>query len=106
MTTRERKRVLLYFGQDGCPYCAQLMKVNFSQPDIVATTRADFVAIALNIWGDREVTWADGRTMSEKKKSSATCKGLEIQKLKSGGYRKKAAQRSQAIAVMIAGTLP
>jgi thioredoxin-related protein len=63
---RERKRLLLYFGQDGCPYCTQLMKVNFSQPDIVATTRASFVAIALNIWGDREVTWTDGRTMTEK----------------------------------------
>lgn len=63
---KEHKRLLLYFGQDGCPYCAQLMKVNFSQPDIVATTRAGFVAIALNIWGDRDVTWTDGRTMSEK----------------------------------------
>jgi len=59
---RDGKRVLLYFGQDGCPYCAQLMKVNFSQPDIVATTRKHFVAIPLNIWGDREVTWTDGRT--------------------------------------------
>jgi len=63
---KERKRLLLYFGQDGCPYCARLMKVNFTQPDIVATTRAGFVAVALNIWGDREVTWTDARTMSEK----------------------------------------
>jgi thioredoxin-related protein len=63
---RERKRVMVYFGQDGCPYCAALMKVNFSQQDIVARTRAGFVAIALNIWGDREVTWTDGRAMSEK----------------------------------------
>ena len=63
---KENKRVLLYFGQDGCPYCTQLMKVNFSQQDIVAATRGNFVAIALNIWGDREVTWTDGRAMSEK----------------------------------------
>ena len=63
---RDKKRLLLYFGQDGCPYCTQLMKVNFSQPDIVATTRANFVPIALNIWGDRDVTWIDGKTMSEK----------------------------------------
>ena len=39
---------------------------NFSQRDIVDKTRRNFVAIALNIWGDREVTWTDGRTMSEK----------------------------------------
>lgn len=63
---REGKRLLVYFGQDGCPYCKALMKVNFSEPDIVATTRAKFVAVALNLWGDREVTWIDGRTMTEK----------------------------------------
>ena len=63
---KENKRVLLYFGQDGCPYCTALMKVNFSQRDIADTTRAHFVAIALNIWGDREVTWIDGKTMTEK----------------------------------------
>src|SRR5258705_14021187 len=61
---KEKKRLLLYFGQDGCPYCTQLMKVNFSQQDIVATMRSNFVAIALNIWGDRDVTWTDGRTIT------------------------------------------
>ena len=25
------KRVMLYFGQDGCPYCKRLMEVNFRQ---------------------------------------------------------------------------
>jgi thioredoxin-related protein len=63
---RERKRLLVYFGQDGCPYCTRLMAVNFSQRAIVDKTRAHFVAIALNVWGDREVEWLDGRTMSEK----------------------------------------
>jgi thioredoxin-related protein len=62
----QNKRLLIYFGQDGCPYCKALMKVNFSQPDIVARTRQHFVAVALNLWGDREVTWLDGRRMSEK----------------------------------------
>lgn len=63
---RDGKRLLVYFGQDGCPYCRELMQNNFSQRDIVDKTRRNFVAIALNIWGDREVTWTDGRTMSEK----------------------------------------
>ena len=63
---REGRRVLVYFGQDGCPYCKALMKVNFGERDIVAKTRRHFVAIALNIWGDREVTWIDGRRMPEK----------------------------------------
>jgi thioredoxin-related protein len=60
------KRLMIYFGQDGCPYCKELMQVNFSKKAIADKTRAHFVAIALNIWGDREVTWTDGRKFSEK----------------------------------------
>jgi thioredoxin-related protein len=63
---KEHRRLLIYFGQDGCPYCKQLMVTNFSQRSIVDKTRKHFVAIALNMWGDREVTWLDGRVMSEK----------------------------------------
>lgn len=60
------KRVMIYFGQDGCPYCAKLMRVNFQQPDIVAYTRQHFMPIALNMWGDRETVWLDGRSRPEK----------------------------------------
>jgi thioredoxin-related protein len=63
---KQGKRVLLYFGQDGCPYCTSLMSTNFSQRSIVDKTRRHFVAIALNLWGDREVGWIDGRRVSEK----------------------------------------
>ena len=42
------------------------MTVNFARPTIVDKTRKHFVATALNIWGDREVTWTDGTTMREK----------------------------------------
>jgi thioredoxin-related protein len=63
---RQDKRLMIYFGQDGCPYCKALMKGNFGQPDIEATTRRHFMPVALNLWGDREVTWLDGRRMPEK----------------------------------------
>lgn len=63
---KEGKRLVIYFGQDGCPYCRELMRVNFSQKDIVDRTRRHFNAIAINLWGDREATWMDGRRMSEK----------------------------------------
>jgi thioredoxin-related protein len=63
---KENKRVMLYFGQDGCPYCRRLMEVNFSQRAIVDKTRANFRAIALDIWGDLDVTWIDGRHTTEK----------------------------------------
>ena len=64
--TRNGQRLLVYFGQDGCPYCKQLMVTNFSQRSIVEKTRQHFVALAVNMWGDREVTWLDGRVMTEK----------------------------------------
>lgn len=63
---RDGKRVMLYFGQEGCPYCSALMKADFGAPDIAEKTRRHFVAIALDLWGDREATWIDGRTMPEK----------------------------------------
>jgi thioredoxin-related protein len=63
---REGKRLLLYFGQDGCPYCKTLLQTNFTQKALVDKTRRHFVAIALNVWGDRELVWTDGRRMSEK----------------------------------------
>lgn len=63
---KEGKRLMLYFGQDGCPYCKALMSVNFGERDIVEKTRRHFVAVALNLWGDREVTWIDARRMPEK----------------------------------------
>jgi thioredoxin-related protein len=63
---RAGKRVMLYFGQDGCPYCRQLMQENFTQRAIVEKMRRHFVAIALNVWGDREVVWTDGRSRPEK----------------------------------------
>ena len=57
------------------PIAVQLMVTNFSQRRIVDKTRRHFVAIALNIWGDREVTWLDGRTMTEK----ALARTLDVQ---------------------------
>jgi thioredoxin-related protein len=68
---KDGKRVMLYFGQDGCPYCKQLIEVNFRQARIVDKMRKGFVAIAINIWGDREVTWTDGRSFTEKQLAPA-----------------------------------
>lgn len=63
---REGKRLMVYFHQDGCPYCKQLVTVNFRDPKIVDKVRRHFVAVDINIFGDREVTWTEGRKMSEK----------------------------------------
>jgi len=63
---REGKRVMLYFGQDGCPYCKRLIEVNWGDARIAGKMQRRFVSLALNVWGDRDVTWTDGREMTEK----------------------------------------
>ena len=60
------KRVMLYFYQDGCPYCKKLLETNFALRDIEAKTRKHFDVIAINMWGDREVTDMQGETLTEK----------------------------------------
>ena len=72
---RAGKRVMVYFGQDGCPYCKVLMQVNFGPGPIADKSRQHFVAVALNLWGDSEVTWLDGRATTEK----ALGRALQVQ---------------------------
>ena len=65
------KRVMLYFHQDGCPYCSKLVKDNFSQADIVETMQASLESIAINMWGDREVVTIEGKPYTEKNLAAA-----------------------------------
>lgn len=67
----EGKRLLLYFYQDGCPYCAKLLEDNFGQKAIADKTRTRFDVVAVNMWGDREVTGLDGRAQTEKEFAAA-----------------------------------
>lgn len=62
----EGKRVLLYFYQDGCPYCSKLLQDNWGQRSITKKTQKYFDVIAINMWGDREVVALDGSTTTEK----------------------------------------
>ena len=60
------KRVMLYFHQEGCPYCARLVEENFTDPDLKAFIQQNFDGISLNMWGDREVVSVGGRDFTEK----------------------------------------
>jgi thioredoxin-related protein len=62
----EGKRVILYFYQDGCPYCAKLLNENFAIKEIVDKTVKGFQVIAINIWGDNEVIGLNGEATREK----------------------------------------
>ncbi len=60
------RRVMLYFHQEGCPYCALLVKENFTDPEIKAHIIKHFDGISLNMWGDREVVSVGGQDFTEK----------------------------------------
>ncbi|MCB1757482.1 MAG: thioredoxin fold domain-containing protein [Gammaproteobacteria bacterium] len=62
----EGKRVMLYFYQDGCPYCKKMIQDNFGQKQIADLSRQYFDTIAVNMWGDREVKDFSGLTGTEK----------------------------------------
>ncbi|RDH84465.1 MAG: thioredoxin [endosymbiont of Galathealinum brachiosum] len=56
------KRLMVFFYQDGCPYCKKILQDNFGQRDIAEKTRSNFDVISLNIWGDRDVSFGDIET--------------------------------------------
>lgn len=64
------KRLMVFFFQDGCPYCQKLLEDNFGQRAIALKTQKHFDVVAVNIWGDREIT-IDGREMTEKQFAAA-----------------------------------
>ena len=60
------KRLMIVFSQPGCPYCNALVERNLAQKNIEQKVRKNFDAIVLNMWGDREVTFTDGKQYTEK----------------------------------------
>ena len=63
---KEGKRLMIVFTQPGCPYCNAFVERNLSQKNIEQKVRKNFDSIAINMWGDREVTYTDGKQYTEK----------------------------------------
>ncbi|MDH5190035.1 MAG: thioredoxin fold domain-containing protein [Gammaproteobacteria bacterium] len=61
------KRVILYFYQDGCPYCKKLIQENLGQRRLAEKTQQHFDFIAINMWGNVDITWTDGKKYSQSK---------------------------------------
>jgi len=60
------KRIIIFFHQDGCPYCNALVERNFTQKDIEEKVKKYFDVITINMWGDRQLTYVDGKQYTEK----------------------------------------
>ena len=60
------KRVAIFFHQDGCPYCNALVERNLAQKAVADKVKKNFDIIGLNMWGDRIVTYINGKQYTEK----------------------------------------
>jgi thioredoxin-related protein len=58
--------LLLFFEQEGCPYCERMMKTVLNQAAVQDWYRERFVSIAIDINGDVEITDVDGVTLPMK----------------------------------------
>ena len=58
--------LLLFFEQEGCPYCDRMMKTILNRPAVQDWYRERFVSIAVDINGDVELRDVDGVTLPSK----------------------------------------
>lgn len=63
---KDKKGIVVYFGQKRCAYCKMLIDVNLQTPDIERYTRENFDVIPIDIWSPEEVTTPAGETMSQR----------------------------------------
>ena len=64
--TEEGRHMMIYFHQDGCPYCSKLVEDNFHNPALVKKLQKNFDTIETNMWGNRDLTDWQGRDFDEK----------------------------------------
>ena len=62
----DNKHLILYFHQDGCPYCAKLVEENFTDEKLVTQIRQNFEIIDVNMWGDKDLIDLSGKEYTEK----------------------------------------
>lgn len=64
--SNKNRHMMIYFHQNGCPYCAKLVEYNFHDKGLVAKLKKNFDVVETNIWGDKVVTDWTGKTFTEK----------------------------------------
>lgn len=63
---QNKKGVIIYFGQDFCPYCKAHIEKNWGQKDIIQYTQDHFDVLAINVKGQKPVVDIDGKSYTEK----------------------------------------
>lgn len=62
----EGKRLVLFFEQRGCVYCAKMHTEVFPDPALTKLIEDEYFVVQLNLHGDTEVIDLDGEALSEK----------------------------------------
>ena len=62
----EGKRLVLFFEQRGCIYCAKMHEEVFPRPEVSNYIEENYFVVQLNLHGSTEVTDFDGETLQER----------------------------------------
>lgn len=65
-----KKGIIVYFGQNRCPYCDQFLKKNIGSADIQHYLRQNFDLIHIDIWSNLDIVDTDGKTYTERELST------------------------------------
>jgi thioredoxin-related protein len=68
---KQGRRLMFYFWLAGCPYCERMTRETFRDPAVLERLKRGFVPVGVNVRGDRDITWTDGVTLSEKQLAAA-----------------------------------
>ena len=68
--TEVGRRLLLYFYQDGCPYCSKWIE-DLHDEAVADKVQRGFDVVSINLWGDREVVDLQGEELTEKQLSES-----------------------------------
>ena len=70
---KNNKHLMIFLDLDGCPYCDKMLKESFSPKNRTSDfIKAHFDVINMRITGEREITWDENTTMSEKEFAKKT----------------------------------
>lgn len=61
-----KRGLMVIYEQEGCPYCAQMHKVNFSDRETIDLITKNFDVVQMDTLGSRMVVDLDGKAMTEK----------------------------------------
>lgn len=67
---KNNRHIMIYFHQNGCPYCAKLVRDNFHDRALVTKLQKNFDAIEINMFGNRDLSDWNNKDFTEKEFST------------------------------------